>query len=401
MGFLVVLFCLASCVCISVSSQFSTTEYETPALIKCFNPIHSINKNSTILDEYTKGNNIKGAQTREWCIDKLQTHKISMGRSYGTMKRPDQKLWEISKCAEMIKLGKMQTCEERYGWSYLKQWRSKLIHVIRPSTNMESTSSTPTSTTPYQDSDVKCIEELKTPTFCKMKNVLVDFSRMNTGHSSRSFDPGFLQTYGNLIDSTGRGGRGGKSYKPQDVGGKIHREGKRVEHPDTACNEIETRPTFVMSNDDIFNLGHYMNDVMAVWVASVLASIDTKNAMLLNIDGIRRRGPASTEAHRIMDKESPDSHGPYAGYYDSWFDKQERGVTYNKNEILDFFFRMDSMDVYSYSFFLDSVNYRHWNYMDTSNHRGGDYNPVKFLPVSYNDLGNIGSAQENQVFEPN
>lgn len=74
-------------------------------------------------------------------------------------------------------------------------------------------------------------------------------------------------------------------------------------------------------------------------------------------------------------------------------------VDSSQNEILDFFFRKDSMDVYSYSFFMDSVNYRHWNYMDTSNHRGGDYNPVKFLPVSYNDLGNIGSAQENQVFE--
>jgi len=71
----------------------------------------------------------------------------------------------------------------------------------------------------------------------------------------------------------------------------------------------------------------------------------------------------------------------------------------SQKEILDYFFRMDSMDVYTFSFFMDSVNYRHLVYMDTSNHRGGDYDPVKLLALSYNNLGNIGSAQENQVFK--
>ena len=72
----------------------------------------------------------------------------------------------------------------------------------------------------------------------------------------------------------------------------------------------------------------------------------------------------------------------------------------SQNEVLNYLFKMDSMDVYSHSFFPDSVNYFHWQYMDTSNHKVGEYNPVKLLPYSYNDLGNIGSAQENQVFKP-
>lgn len=77
-----------------------------------------------------------------------------------------------------------------------------------------------------------------------------------------------------------------------------------------------------------------------------------------------------------------------------------RNDTLEHNAVLDFLFSMDSLDVYNYSFFLDSVNYKHLEYMDTSNHHSGDYSPLKFLNVSYNDLGNIGSAQENQVFTP-
>jgi len=31
------------------------------------------------------------------------------------------------------------------------------------------------------------------------------------------------------------------------------------------------------------------------------------------------RGPAGGNFHRIMNRDKPDDHGPYAAYYQSWF----------------------------------------------------------------------------------
>ena len=67
----------------------------------------------------------------------------------------------------------------------------------------------------------------------------------------------------------------------------------------------------------------------------------------------------------------------------------------------DFFLRRDSLDVYSYSLLKDdSINYVNYQYIDTINHTVGEFNPVKYFNVAYNDLGIIGSAQENQLFSP-
>lgn len=71
-----------------------------------------------------------------------------------------------------------------------------------------------------------------------------------------------------------------------------------------------------------------------------------------------------------------------------------------ENIISDYLLRKDSLDAYYYSFFTDSTYYRILNYVDTSNHTSGNYNPVRNLDVSYSDLGIIGSAQHNQIFNP-
>lgn len=70
-------------------------------------------------------------------------------------------------------------------------------------------------------------------------------------------------------------------------------------------------------------------------------------------------------------------------------------------KLIDYAFRKDSLDVYRYSFYQDdSINYINLQNLDTSNHNNGQYNPVKRFDVSYNDLGPIASAHQNQVFTP-
>lgn len=66
------------------------------------------------------------------------------------------------------------------------------------------------------------------------------------------------------------------------------------------CDIYEERPAFVLSNDDIFNLGHYINDVIGIWAMTVLASRPASSSILINIDGYRSGGPAGGPPHRMV-----------------------------------------------------------------------------------------------------
>jgi len=71
------------------------------------------------------------------------------------------------------------------------------------------------------------------------------------------------------------------------------------------------------------------------------------------------------------------------------------------SSVMNYFFKKDSLDVYTYSFYPDdSINYINLQYLDTTNHDADQYDPAKRFDVSYNNLGPIGSAQQNQVFTP-
>ena len=89
-----------------------------------------------------------------------------------------------------------------------------------------------------------------------------------------------------------------RDFKPMEVQGKILRAG--VPPAAAECDVHEKRPAFVMSNDDIYNLGHYMNDVMGVWCMLLLANKDSRESVLVNMDGVRRRGPAGGDFHRTF-----------------------------------------------------------------------------------------------------
>ena len=39
-------------------------------------------------------------------------------------------------------------------------------------------------------------------------------------------------------------------------------------------------------------------------------------------------------AHRLMVAESPDSHGPYSGYFDSWFGEVKKAVDYKNQKVI-------------------------------------------------------------------
>ncbi len=155
----------------------------------------------------------------------------------------------------------------------------------------------------------------------------MDFSKLHAVAGSRTFDEGFLTTYGTLKSFSGYPRYPG--FKHVEVGDKDAKGFTLSEH----CDVVETRPAFILSNDDIYNLGHYFNDVMGVWSMFVLANRRSQDALLINIDGIRNGGPAGGPPHRLMEVSAPDTHGPFNGYYTSWFDEVKKGVDYGQQKV--------------------------------------------------------------------
>ncbi len=85
---------------------------------------------------------------------------------------------------------------------------------------------------------------------------------------------------------------------------------------------------------------------------------------------------------------------------DTLLQLQNDSTLVKKSGVLEYLMRKDSNDVYYHSFFDDSINYTVLKYIDTLNHKSGHYTPVDQINVFYNDLGVVGSAQNNQLFSP-
>lgn len=126
----------------------------------------------------------------------------------------------------------------------------------------------------------------------QLNMVRMDFSKMTPHGLTRSFSSGFVTLFGRPLQ---------ESILPHVPG--LHLQSPEASFDllkDGSCDLVEARPTFILSNDDIFNLGHFSNDLMNVWNMLVLGSADSKKSLLLNIDGYRVGGPAGGPAHRLM-----------------------------------------------------------------------------------------------------
>jgi hypothetical protein len=190
--------------------------------------------------------------------------------------------------------------------------------------------------------NITCIVDYKTTSYCDLRNVRMDFSKMSDVGASRSFSSGFLSLYGERDREFGAlpmyPGIAIESSidEASETTTTTTKKGKGTENG-PVCDVVETRPTFVLSNDDIFNLGHYINDVMGVWAMTVLSRRASTDSVLLNIDGLREGGPAGGPAHRLMVASRPDLHGPYApSYFGTWFADVRTATDYGRRRTVCF-----------------------------------------------------------------
>lgn len=254
-------------------------------------------------EAYASPNDNDAKARMDWCNERKNKYNVHIGRSWGGLSKAMQLEWDAKKCNELLNVGKALSCDETWGWQSFEDWMSP--------NNMK--------TIVKGRGSVKCASNFKESTFCQLKSTVLDFSKLGVQGQSRSFGSGFLQAFGEKK----------QLFSAPDVPGRELRD----DATSGRCDETESRPTFVVSNDDIFNLGHYINDVMGVWAMLVMANRDSRDALLINIDGVRAGGPAGGPPHRLMIASDPDKHGPYHGYYDSWFAEVRKGVDYGKKRV--------------------------------------------------------------------
>lgn len=199
--------------------------------------------------------------------------------------------------SRLLKLGKRQSCAQRWGWASVTDWLS--------------TASPMTASSDKSYSCVSCAHDVKTSTFCRFQNVILDFSKVRYVGRSRAFDSEFFNVYAEEFTTP--------SIDMAIPGLQQHIMTRNQAIESNHCDVFESRPVFLLSNDDIYNLGHYSDDLISMWHMLALSGQDSRKSVLLNMDGFRQGGAAGLESHRLMEQSDPDRHGPYSAYYESWF----------------------------------------------------------------------------------
>lgn len=220
---------------------------------------------------------------------------------------PDEPLHDVTYVSDW---SRDPTCQSSWDWKLFEEWLINQRLIITG------------------DSNVNCAANVGTYAFCKFSNVTIDFSRGMPRGIRRYFKDGFFTSRGYLLENRYSFDIPGwhhiemnDSMKDDDV--------KDFAQPD----EVEIRPTFIISNDDIFNLGHYMNDVMNVWQMTILAGRNSKDSLLINFDGFREKGPAGGPSNRLMVPSDVDCYGPFINYYESWFSEMKKAVFYRGKRV--------------------------------------------------------------------
>ena len=244
-----------------------------------------------------------GASDVAWCKKSAAEHHVQVGRSWGSLPRHMIDVWESRRCNEIVASGDIQACDAKWGWGMFDSW-------IRNKKAIISGHSTAT-----------CAVNAVTSTYCRLTDVVVDFSKARVNGITREFSTGFLTTYGDQVSPLAVAP--GHTHVTVPIGQKA----------DMQCDVMESRPTFFISHDDIFNLGHHINDVVAVWSMAVLAGRSTADNLLVNMDGLREGGPAGGPKHRMMVATDPDAWGPYIGFYKSWFGDMKRAAEYRQMRV--------------------------------------------------------------------
>ena len=290
--FLFFLLCL-----IEIVSANDVAYYEEKSLNFCNTDNNELNNNV-----------ISKKEDIEWCKNTYKTRNIKIGKSFGGMGNKDRNKWLSLGCPGIVTIGRPYTCNEKYGLGFIDLWKKNSKSIFSSSSS----------------SDVTCYSSNKANIVCKFQNIILDFSKIQDKHDTRTFNKGFIQIYGtkNYNDTTTN-----NNIKIPLVIDGIDIINSKL-NPDS-CHETLNEPIIMMSHDDPYNFGHHLNDVFMVHAMILMSNHNSKESVFFNVDGIRPGGPAG-RGHRTF-YGKPDEPGLFDLYYQKIFKMKKKGAVYMKN----------------------------------------------------------------------
>ena len=114
---------------------------------------------------------------------------------------------------------------------------------------------------------IKCAKNFKNSVFCRFQNRLFDFSQVSIIGDTRNFQSNFF----NIQEAN----NGDILTNPllKNLKQLLNIPGDYINNVTLSkrCDIWEERPVFISSNDDIYNLGHFFEDLMTTWVMIVMS----------------------------------------------------------------------------------------------------------------------------------
>ena len=274
---------------------------------------------------------LKSEVSWEWCEKKRVKHSVQPGYSFGSLSGIDRAMWERGDCNSLLFSGPQTSCSEKYSWKFFSSWLTHNTSFM------------------YGRSEGNVYRSLYNNHYFVMKHVMLDPTKTEilSSTNSRVCHDGFLTVFASSLDANVESlldpyvdgsfclFDGYKNIDVQDLKGSGAMVGAEVSSDiHSYCDIIETKPVFIVSHDDIYNLAHFMNDAMTLWSMLMLSGLDGSETILLNIDGLNYQGPSGGIPHRVMDVDQPDTlNMPFMDIYKTWFSEIKNLKSYKNKKV--------------------------------------------------------------------
>lgn len=230
-----------------------------------------------------------------WCKETQQNYHVKPGTSWGNL--IDNQLrdkWKDLECNSLVNLANtgVVSCSDIIGEKFIQSWKKSKISICGNDSNIIST-----------DSDY-CLVSIHDNFLCHFHQLVFDFNKMSNelGSNKRKFGNDFALIYNcdfqeskfNSISSMI------KKYIPS-----INFQSRSLNIA-SSCDVVINDPVVLISHDSVQNFGHMFEDILNVFLTLEVNSLNSKEVVLLNIDGLRQGNVLLGAGHFILDSKYPD-----------------------------------------------------------------------------------------------
>ena len=96
-----------------ITTEHEVVQIKATARLKC---------SESVVKKYHSPYTYGAGVTLDWCVSTQQQYGTVIGKKWGPMTKETRDTWTKGQCTELLLIGKVQTCYERWGWPFFEQW---------------------------------------------------------------------------------------------------------------------------------------------------------------------------------------------------------------------------------------------------------------------------------------